>query len=111
LITGAEILALQDLKSVQVECPEWGCTVHVREWSAGDRDAWHAAVDKLDNKDTMVHVTVGLAARNEAGDLMFTPEQIPLLKGKNFQVMSRITAACLKLNGLAFASQDEAAKN
>jgi hypothetical protein len=42
-LSGADILAVQDLKTREVDVPEWGGTVIVRALSGKERDAYEAS--------------------------------------------------------------------
>lgn len=117
LLTKATILAASDLKTEDVEVPEWGGTVRVRSFTGRERDAFEAGMVRGDGKDRKVDLTnmrarlVGLTVIDEAGQRIFTDEEVDLLGAKSGAALDRVFAVAQKLNGLSGADVEELAKN
>ena len=117
LLTKANILAASDLKTEDVEVPEWGGTVRVRSFTGRERDAFEASMVRGDGKDRKVDLTnmrarlVGLTVIDEAGQRLFTDEEVDLLGSKSGAALDRVFAVAQKLNGLSGADVEELSKN
>jgi hypothetical protein len=110
-------LRLEDISAAKlateaVEVPEWGGTVLLREWSAGEVLDYHAWAKNLSNVDSMM----GLVARsliNEDGTKVF-PDPVAgaeILKGKQHTVLNRLADVVSRLNKFDTQSKEELAKN
>jgi ribosomal protein L12E/L44/L45/RPP1/RPP2 len=117
LLTKSAILAANDLKTEDVEVPEWGGTVRVRSFTGRERDAFEASMVQGDGKDRRVDLTnmrarlVGLTVIDEAGQRIFTDEEIDLLGAKAGAALDRVFAVAQKLNGLSGEDVEELTKN
>ena len=117
LLTKAGILAANDLKTEDVDVPEWGGAVRVRSFTGRERDAFEAAMVRGDGKDRKVDLTnmrarlVGLTVIDEAGQRLFTDEEVDLLGAKSGAALDRVFAVAQKLNGLSGADVEELTKN
>lgn len=117
LLTKAGILAANDLKTEDVDVPEWGGTVRVRSFTGRERDAFEAGMVRGDGKDRKVDLTnmrarlVGLTVIDEAGQRLFTDEEVDLLGAKSGAALDRVFAVAQKLNGLSGADVEELTKN
>ena len=117
LLTKAGILAANDLKTEDVDIPEWGGAVRVRSFTGRERDAFEAAMVRGDGKERKVDLTnmrarlVGLTVIDEAGQRLFTDEEVDLLGAKSGAALDRVFAVAQKLNGLSGADVEELTKN
>ena len=117
LLTKAGILAANDLKTEDVDVPEWGGAVRVRSFTGRERDAFEAAMVRGDGKERKVDLTnmrarlVGLTVIDEAGQRLFTDEEVDLLGAKSGAALDRVFAVAQKLNGLSGADVEELTKN
>ena len=117
LLTKAAILAAADLKTEDVDVPEWGGSVRVRSFTGRERDAFEAGMVRGDGKDRKVDLTnmrarlVGLTVIDETGQRLFSDEEIDLLGAKSGAALDRVFAVAQKLNGLSSDDVEELAKN
>jgi hypothetical protein len=114
-LTKAQIEASDDLKVETVEVPEWGGEVVIRAWSVDDSDRFAQLLQEGQETGFIKNFRANVAAMSivdEAGDLMFTPEEVTKLGKKSPAAMNRVHLAALKLNGLqADAVEDEEAES
>lgn len=112
-LTAAAILAADDLKRDEVECPEWGGSVLVRELTAGDRLRFQALAK--DASEELSAEVVAMGSINDDGTLLFTAADVARLAGKNAEPVERVAKAILVLSGLMAAGKqiapEQAEKN
>jgi len=117
LLSKTAILAANDLKSEDIEVPEWGGAVRVRSFTGRERDAFEASMVRGEGRDRKVDLTnmrarlVGLTVIDETGQRIFTDDEVDLLGAKSGAALDRIFAIAQKLNGLSGADVDELSKN
>ena len=117
LLSKTAILAAQDLQTEDVEVPEWGGAVRVRSFTGRERDAFEASMVRGDGRDRKVDLTnmrarlVGLTVIDEAGQRLFTDDEVDLLGAKSGAALDRVFAVAQKLNGLSGADVEELSKN
>ena len=117
LLSKTAILAANDLKSEDIEVPEWGGAVRVRSFTGRERDAFEASMVRGDGKDRKVDLTnmrarlVGLTVIDETGQRLFTDDEVDLLGAKSGAALDRVFAVAQKLNGLSGADVEELSKN
>lgn len=105
-----KILSFTDTKPIQVEVPEWNCTVYLRQWSGVDRDSFTSWFGNNKDKNGSLKILV-LTLCDENGELLFTDEDMEALNQKSFKVLERLTLAALQLNGLNPEAVEDAKKN
>ena len=119
-LTKEQILAVQDVNPVAVEVPEWGGTVYVRPMSAGERDRWEGELLERGEKrkESIKAATENLRAVflakclcDDAGVLLFGPDDIEALAGKSYRAVDRAFEAAQTINGLSEADVEELEKN
>ena len=117
LLSKTAILAANDLKSEDVEVPEWGGAVRVRSFTGRERDAFEASMVRGEGRDRKVDLTnmrarlVGLTVIDETGQRLFNDEEVDLLGAKSGAALDRVFAIAQKLNGLSGADVEELTKN
>ena len=117
LLSKTAILAANDLKSEDVEVPEWGGAVRVRSFTGRERDAFEASMVRGEGRDRKVDLTnmrarlVGLTVIDETGQRLFTDDEVDLLGAKSGAALDRIFAIAQKLNGLSGSDVEELSKN
>ena len=117
LLSKTAILAAQDLQTEDVEVPEWGGAVRVRSFTGRERDAFESSMVRGDGRDRRVDLTnmrarlVGLTVIDEAGQRLFTDDEVDLLGAKSGAALDRVFAVAQKLNGLSGADVEELSKN
>ena len=122
LLTREQILQADDLKTEDVQVPEWGGAVRVRALSGDQRDAYEAAIliDRDDGKGgTTVDVRrerlratlASMSIVDEAGQPMFTEQDIAALGKKSARALARVVEAAQRLSGLTKKDMEELEKN
>lgn len=91
------ILRADDLPREEIYVPEWGGTVTVRTMTAGERSAYEARADK-DPEANPAPLLLAFTACDEAGNLLFTPEDVRELERKNAKLLLRIFRVAVRLN-------------
>lgn len=97
ILTRDAILAVDDLKRVQVGVPEWGGSVFVKTMTGTERDSFES--DHL--KDPTHNVRARLAAFtvcDDSGKLLFSVDDISQLGSKHSAPLDRIFAEAVRLN-------------
>ena len=111
-LNAESILAAEDFKYAEVECPEWGGIVRVRSLSGGQRAQITQRVNdkQLDELDELLAV---MACVDEDGSRIFTNKDIVSLKKKSAAVVTRIAKKVLEISGIGneAGEVDEAKKN
>jgi len=117
LLSKEAILAADDRKTEDVDVPEWGGTVRIREMSGHDRDAYEASLRKQRGSEIIMdsaNMRAKLVARSVVGDdgeLMFTAHEVGALGNCSAVALNRIWLAALRLNGMSEDAAEEAAGN
>lgn len=121
-LTAAEILGTSDLATEDVDVPEWGGTVRVRELSARARH-WFVANAFIDQpklngtepprrlSDTAQAMLLAKSIVDGDGNLVFTEDQIAALAEKSHLVTARIEAVATRLSRLRAEDVEDAEKN
>lgn len=102
-LTGAAILAAKDLKQADVDCPEWGGMVTVRELSVSERAA--LALIAKEDAGRIAPWLVATAAIDDAGAPLFPAEDreaaIAGLSARAASPVERLAAEVMRLSGMA----------
>jgi len=112
-LTAEEILAVQDIRTEDVEVPEWGAIVTIRSLTGTERDKLEAAmvVEKGGNRSVnFVNFRAKLiaaAAMDGAGKKLFSAEQIKPLGEKNAQALARLFNVASRLSGYSESDVQE----
>lgn len=102
-ILGREAILAAKRKTEEVECPELGGTILLRELSVGQ-------LRQLDNTDIGQQLSKMIV--NDEGVLMFDdPEGVAILNNMSATVSIRLITAAATLNGVSQAAVDESIKN
>ena len=111
------ILQANDLKSEEVDVPEWGGKVKVRSMTGEERDAFEESTiqGKGKNRDVnMRNFRAKLVVRcvvDELGERIFGETDIQALAKKNSGAISRVFDVASRLSGLSKEDVDELTKN
>lgn len=115
MLTRDSILSAQDLKTEDVDVPEWGGTVKVRVFSGAARDRLDAflakVVDqsgKLKDPTGLRALVVILAACDEGGCALFSGKDAEALEQKSSVALNRVFEAAARINGLGATFVSEA---
>ena len=115
----AAILAQDDLRTEDIQVPEWGnAWVRVRSLNASERDHFEASTVQRNGKRVTTNLE-NIRARlcllclvdPETGERLFQDEDTYPLGGKSAAALDRIFTVAQRLNGLRDEDVDELAKN
>lgn len=107
-LSKTDILAIADLKNVDVEVPEWGGVLRLQSLNAARRERWETVLTNPDS-DLVRATLVALSVVDENGALIFNKDDIQALAEKSYAAMNRVYEAAVKLNTLD--SQEAIEKN
>lgn len=99
ILTREQILAASDVAQEVVSVPEWGGEVLVRGLTLKASKELHAKHAGMDD-ETLGMLTMTLCVLNEAGEQMFTLDDLPLLEQKSTAAMTRVLKAVARVNGM-----------
>ena len=130
MLTKAEILGANDLKTQVVECPEWGGSVTIRSLTAAQVQAHGRSLftkevttngmggksstqyvvdpDKVTRSDARL---VSMSIVDDSGVLVFTEADVELLMAKSAAPIKRIALAQAILSGITEKAVEESEKN
>lgn len=117
LLTRESILGAVDLRTVDVDVPEWGGTVRVSMMTGTERDAFESETVVRKGKRVevnMVNMRARLVARtvvDETGARVFEDGDVLALAAKSAAALNRVFEAARILNGLTEEAAGEAAEN
>lgn len=121
ILTAADILAAPDIKTYEVEVPEWGGVVLLRPMSGYQRDQWEtqfAGIDRKKDPKATEKLLVNFRARlvaahavDENGSLLFMPKQVEALGQKSAAALDRLFTKCQEISGLSEADVKELEEN
>ena len=112
-----QILAANDLPTMKVSVPEWGCDLHLRVLSGRERDSLEAESVSGRGKSVTANMEnfrarlVVRAVCDEAGGRVFDDADAPALGKKSGVVLNRLYAAAASLNDYSAKDVEEIAKN
>ncbi len=108
LLTKADILAADDIKSEVVACPEWGGDVRVMTMDGPTREKFDRAIagQEDDNRNVMVTLCA-YSICGDDGQPLFTPSEIVSLGKKSSIPLARIFAAASRVSRIFGESDAE----
>jgi hypothetical protein len=103
-----QILSAVDIKTEEMEIPEWGTTVTIRGLT-GKQRASYFEDQQQENQPLWKFVSklVVLGVVDEDGDPIFTEDDLEAIGEKNADVLDRIAAAVGRLSGFGPDSKGE----
>lgn len=105
-LTREQILAAQDLRREVVNVPEWGGSITVTELTEAEYEDFVASADPK----TRNAAFVALCITNDAGERLLSKDDVEALRKKSPRVISRLRAACMRVNALDKDAAEDAAK-
>jgi len=115
MLTKEQILQADDLKTEEVDVPEWGGTVRVKTLTGIERDAFESSIyDKKQKEANLQNVRAKLCVVSivdEKGERLFSATDVLDLGKKSASALDKIFSVAQKLNGLTQKDIDELAKN
>lgn len=121
LLNFEQIIAADDIKTVDVEVPEWGGTIRLRSLTGAERDQFEADSVEIDKKTgqpiplppkNFRAKLIAKCAVKEDGTLLFTSKMsVEALGNKSASVLTRLAFECQKLNGMTEEDVEEAVED
>jgi hypothetical protein len=102
------------LRSEDVEVPEWGGIVRIREMTGSERDAWEQSLVGAKGKINIENVRARLVSRcavDESGARLFSDEDAEALGQTSAAALERVARVAQKLNKLSETDLEEAKGN
>jgi hypothetical protein len=111
MLNKEQILGAADIKSVDVDVPEWGGTVRVVMLSGTARDALQTQVAGNKSPSLFEAALIAATAVDDSGAPIFAADDVAALQAKSTAALQRVSDAAMKLNRLGGKATDEAEKN
>lgn len=117
ILTKAQILAADDIKTEPVPVPEWGGDVLVRGLSGAQRDDYEQSVmvGRGANKEVNLrNARAKLVVRSVVdadGELLFSEQDVAALGKKSAAALQRVFEVATRLSGLSKEDLDELTEN
>lgn len=111
VLSAAAIFAAADRPVKDVQVPEWGGAIRLRQWSAADMQAYEASVPEDGDGLTGLAKALVLAAVDEQGQALFTDADIPALVEKSAKVLVRLGKIVLDMNAIGAEALETAKGN
>lgn len=115
MLTGKDILAIDDLERETIDVPEWDCTITVQTMTGLDKDeydAWIYGARGNDGKPSLKHmralITV-LSCVDENGVKLFSVDEIEAVSKKASSALDRIYVVADRLSKLSDKSVEDIA--
>jgi hypothetical protein len=110
LLTKDSILKASDLKTADVDVPEWGGKVRVRTMTGADRQAFYKSNTSKDGMPkNMLEALIVATAIDEKGEHMFTASDVSALASKSSIALQRVWDKAAEINGLTQKSVEDIA--
>lgn len=109
LLNRSAVLGAVDVKTKDIDVPEWGGAVRVRTMTLAERKEFARRAGE--DEGSVGAWLVAKLVVDEAGGAMFKEEDIAALEGRNWHAMQAVVAAILDVNGMSEKAADEAIKN
>lgn len=113
-LTRAAILAASDVKSEEVNVPEWGGIVRIAAMNGAARDEYRTALAgaELGQHVSLFAATLlSLCCVDEAGNRLFDAADIPALRAKSTAALDALIVVAMRINGLGGSAVEDARKN
>jgi hypothetical protein len=104
-----QIFAAGDITVKEVKVSEWGGVIHVRMMSGDERDAYEGSASQPGQKFIRARL-VQMTACDAAGNLLFTPDDLPKISAKAGAALDRVFAAAARHNRITPADIEELKK-
>jgi hypothetical protein len=111
ILTREAILGAQDLKRQTVTVKEWGGEVILTELTADRRLEFEKMLPADGEDEKIWQLLVTFCAVDEAGDPLFSLEDVQALGKKNGKVVARVGRVALKMNRMGAAQERELEEN
>jgi hypothetical protein len=105
------ILAVQDIKSEDVDVPEWGGSVRIGLMSGAARDMFLAGRGDGGSLSRFQAAILAATMIDPDGQRLFTEADVEALQQKNGLVLSRLADVAFRINAIGPAAEEAVAKN
>lgn len=108
LLSRSQILEAVDLDFEDVEVPEWGGPVRLQQMNAEESSRFTKRMREINETtgdQNGMYLMLIHSARDLAGNLLFTEEDLPALKKKSIDVLNRLQRVALKLNKMGVVEE------
>lgn len=112
LLSRDQILDAVDLKTEEVQVPEWGGSVLVRGLNGTERDAYENGLIRMEGQSAKSNLLnmraklVALCLVDEKGGRLFADTDIRALGRKSAAALERVYEVAARLSGLATPEHD-----
>ncbi|RQV39119.1 hypothetical protein DF027_21265 [Burkholderia cenocepacia] len=106
-----QILCALDLPVESVGVPEWGGDVLVSVMSGAARDALMNTLATPQSSSRFQAIMIASTVVDERSKPIFSADDVEALAGKNPDVMARVVAVAMRMNGIGQTAVAEAEKN
>ncbi|MET0419011.1 MAG: hypothetical protein ABW022_23610 [Actinoplanes sp.] len=116
-LTRDQIVEADDTEYAEVDCPEWGGKVRLKSIRGKQRDAYEQSLIQERGGSRQMNLLnaraklIVLCAVDEAGALLFSPDDLNALGRKNAKPLDRLFDACRRLAGLSEDDVEELTKD
>lgn len=113
ILSRDEILNAQDLKTEEIQVPEWFGSVLVRALTGSERDQFEQAILIRKGKDTTVNLRnaraklVVMSVVDAAGKRLFSDADVAILGRKSAIALQRVFEAATRLSGISEEDLEE----
>jgi len=113
LLTRAQIVGAHDLKTEDVDVPEWGGTVRIAGMTGAERDTFEESLftgEGVNRKQNLTNLRARLVAItlvDDAGVRLFSSADIATLSAKSAAALTRCFEAAQRLNGMGAKEAEE----
>jgi hypothetical protein len=110
MLTRDQILKASDLKTADVDVPEWGGTIRVRTMTGTDRANFlKISTDKDGKPKQFMEALIAATAVDDKGEPLFTSADMVELGKKSSLALQKVFEKSADLNGLTQASVEKIA--
>lgn len=117
VLTKDQIIAVEDLKTEELEVPEWGGSVIVRTMTGIERDKFEESVFISKGKDVKANFKnfraklCAVCMVDEKGQRLFTDADIELLGKKSAKALDTVFTVAQRLNAIGPKEVEDLTKN
>jgi len=117
-LTKEDVASVSDIKVEEIDVPEWGGVVRMKEMNGIGRDAFEKEVTARTDKDSSMDITglrpllLSLVLCDSQGVLLYEgAEGVEILNGKSAKVVGRLFEKAQTMNNIGETALEQAEKN
>lgn len=110
-LTREQILNATDMRTAEVDVPEWGGTVMVRAMTGLERDAFEESITGKNKVSIRAKLASMAICDPETKAFIFTAADIEALGQRNFAALNRVCDAASNLSALTPEDMEKLEKN